>query len=225
MTRFRTDVLKFMLWIILVLLVRKPSFASTNYVCYSFNYEEPTEVGVTHLYSSLWQDMKKNGFFIRPKYAIKILLILAGDVEFNPGPCQKYNVCFKSIRKNQGRCLVDKIEKGSEKLYCNLCYTQTDNPNRGSNSSTYTELNKFLKNRGLNFFHQNVNGLFNKLEQIKILLNEAGENIHILGTSESHLNSTYTDSQMGIDGYDLVGKDRKTGKGGGISCYIRQDLN
>ena len=158
-----------------------------------------------HMFIEPWQKMYRKGFFIRPEYSLQILLILAGDIEFNPDPCQKCDVCLKSIRKNQSKgtcfgcknnfhlkCLFDKIEKGLEKLYCNLCYTRIEKPDQGVQSTTFSELKTFLKRQGLKFFHQNVNGLFNKYDQVKILLQETQKNIHVFGISESHLSDMFT---------------------------------
>ena len=46
-----------------------------------------------------------------------------------------------------------------------------------------------------------------------------------MGLTETHADSAITDCELSIDGYFLIRKDRSTGKGGGVLCYIRADLN
>ena len=76
----------------------------------------------------------------------------------------------------------------------------------------------------MKIFHQNGNGLFRKLSHIKILLQETQKEIQILGITETPL-SDFNTSQLDVEGYDFIRKDRDRGLGGGIGCYIRKDLN
>ena len=231
---------KTLICVFILFTIKKQHLASANSVCYSFNQVEVRDVDNSHLVSSLWQYRVEKGLFIRPKHVIKILLLLAGDIEVCPGPCQKCGICSKSMRKNQScklcsgcgnkfhmKCLFDVIRNGTEKLYCALCYEARDTaePEPGV-QNIYTDVNNFLKSRGLKFFHQNVNGLFRKLESVKILLEDTNKNIHIFGISETHLNNNMSSSQLSIDGYDFIRKDRISGgTGGGVGCYIRKDIN
>ena len=79
--------------------------------------------------------------------------------------------------------------------------------------------------KGLKFGHINVNGLVNKLSQIKTLLQES--NISILAVSETHLAESVDDSKISIDGYLIIRKDRKEKKnnGGGTLIYHKEHLN
>ena len=158
-------------------------------------------------------------------------------------PCIKCEICSKGIRKRQtssachacgnmfhSQCLLDYFKDRSEKLFCKLCNTTEDTTkptalSQGVNVSIYQELNDFLKARGMKFFHQNVNGLFQKLDQLNILFQETKKNIHIFGITESHLDKNFINSQFHIDGYEFIRKDRKSGKGGGVACFIRNDIN
>ena len=63
------------------------------------------------------------------------------------------------------------------------------------------------------------------MENLKFIFSETNKNIHIMGLTETHANSTITDSEFNIDGYTVIRKDRSTGIGGGVLCYIRSDLN
>ena len=56
------------------------------------------------------------------------------------------------------------------------------------------------------------------------LLKETSGKIDILGISETHLNSDIVQGEITVDGYTFIRKDRKTGPGGGVGCFIRNDL-
>ncbi len=84
--------------------------------------------------------------------------------------------CTKTTRKNQStgtcsncntqvhtKCLIDRFDNGTEKLYCSMCYVNNDQSTTSSDESGYEDLNKFMKAKGLNIFHQNVNDLTNKI--------------------------------------------------------------
>ena len=81
----------------------------------------------------------------------------------------------------------------------------------------HLELVTILKsNKGLKCGHINVNGLYHKIEEIRLLLTEA--KIEVLAVSETHLNADITDKEIQIDNYTFVKKDR-VGRGkqwGGI---------
>ena len=51
------------------------------------------------------------------------------------------------------------------------------------------------------------------------------KNIHILGITESHANKHLLDDQVSVTDYSLVRKGRESGQGGGVCCYIRNDIN
>lgn len=47
--------------------------------------------------------------------------------------------------------------------------------------------------------------------------------IHILALSETHLDSTFSDAEVKVDGYRLFRRDRNK-HGGGIAFYVREDI-
>ncbi|XP_057296255.1 uncharacterized protein LOC130625211 [Hydractinia symbiolongicarpus] len=77
--------------------------------------------------------------------------------------------------------------------------TNTDSTTTGVEVKM-TLLTPFQKKRGFKLLHLNVNGLFGKIDQIRDTL------------------------FISIEGYRTVRKDRKTGIGGGVIVYIRDDL-
>ena len=187
---------KLLCFILVTFCVKKPSYISANSVCYSFYGEEALDTISLNIASSIWQYKLDNYCYsLRPKHALKILLIISGDIELCPGPCSKCNVCGKGIRKNQScvscsgctdkyhlKCLSFTIKNSSDKFYCNSCYTpEAPNSIQGAKAHIYDDLKLFLKSNGMKIFHQNVNGLFRKLYDIKILLQETQKEIHILG--------------------------------------------
>ena len=60
------------------------------------------DVKETYITSSLWQFKQEYGLNLRSKSAMKIILILAGDIELCPGPRANCAGCFKVVRRRQG---------------------------------------------------------------------------------------------------------------------------
>ena len=46
----------------------------------------------------------------------------------------------------------------------------------------------------------------------------------MLGITETWLNTTYSDSYVAIDGYNLERRDRSTGTGGGVAVYLHDGV-
>ena len=120
----------------------------------------------------LWSYKQEKGYYVvqRPNChaALKILLLLAGDIETCPGPT-KCNNCSKIIRRNQTsttcfdfkeelhlRCAIDEIKDGYERLYCKDCVYADKIPQDQSDIIRHmvNDINVFLKKRGLKIFHQ-----------------------------------------------------------------------
>ena len=74
--------------------------------------------------------------------------------------------------------------------------------------------------RALHFLHINVNSLLPKIDEVNLIANKS--NATILGISETKLDNTIMDSELNIEGYDLIRSDRNR-RGGGVSCYIKKD--
>ena len=78
-----------------------------------------------------------------------------------------------------------------------------------------------FKNRGLHFCHLNINSLFSKIDELREIANHIKP--AIFGISELKLDSTVTNKEMNINGYDTIRCDRNR-NGGGVACYIRNEL-
>ena len=94
-------------------------------------------------------------------------------------------------------------------------------------SRAHPELVNTLKSsKCLNCGHINVDGLYHKIDEVRLLLDEA--KIHILAVSETHLNKEVSDNEIEIENYSFIRKDRdqKTGKKwGGVLIYFESRIN
>ena len=102
-------------------------------------------------------------------------------------------------------------------LICLLCGDIEVNPG----PCNPTELLNLLKQKGNHIFHQNIRGLFSKLELIEEFLHRS-QNIHILTLSETHITTTTNDAIYEIPGFAFV---NKSGKGGGVAAYISNNMS
>lgn len=78
-----------------------------------------------------------------------------------------------------------------------------------------------LPKKGLKIAHINICSLRNKITDITEIL--MSNQLHILAISETHLDSTFEDSALNIQGYKIVRRDRN-GFGGGVALFIQDHL-
>ena len=85
-------------------------------------------------------------------------------------------------------------------------------------------LNKWniFKSRGLHFIHLNISSLLQKIEEVQIIAKST--NAAIIGISESKLDESVLEPEIQIDDYKILQCDRNR-RGGGVACYIRNDLS
>ena len=88
----------------------------------------------------------------------------------------------------------------------------------------YGDRKENLNTKGLKVAHINVNGLYNKLNEIKFLLQETKPDV--LAITETHLHKDINDDQLQIEGYCLVRNDRQNTENnwGGCLIYFAADL-
>ena len=79
---------------------------------------------------------------------------------------------------------------------------------------------KAFQRKGLHFLHLNVDSLLPKIDEVKLIANKS--NATILGISETKLDKTIMDSELHIEGYDLIRSDRNR-HDGGVACYIKKE--
>ena len=87
----------------------------------------------------------------------------------------------------------------------------------------YKDLEPLINTQGLKVAHLNVNGLLNKMSEIRFLLQET--RFDILGLTETHLNNKIEDDQISVDGYKMVRTDRISGSWGSCVMYSKKCLN
>lgn len=78
-----------------------------------------------------------------------------------------------------------------------------------------------LPKKGLKLGHLNICSLRNKVIDISNILLEG--RLHTLGISETHLDSSFEDSSLHIQGYSIYRKDRNIW-GGGVAIYIQDHI-
>jgi len=64
----------------------------------------------------------------------------------------------------------------------------------------------------------NANRILNKFDELLLLL--SSESIDIVAVTETWLSDEIPDSVVSINGYVVIRRDRITGIGGGVMCYI-----
>ena len=74
-------------------------------------------------------------------------------------------------------------------------------------------------NRGIHCGHININGFLNKIDEIRLLLSET--KIDILAITDTHLHDNITDTDVDIDDYSIIRKDRLDQKNhwGGVLLF------
>ena len=84
-------------------------------------------------------------------------------------------------------------------------------------------LNDVVKLRGLKFIHQNVQSLGDKIDQLRLLLQELHSGIQIITLSETWIKPDRNDSEYELPGYRLFRKDRN-GNHGGVAVFVHDAL-
>ena len=69
--------------------------------------------------------------------------------------------------------------------------------------------------------HLNINGLLNKIDKLRYIARSS--NAAVIGITETKLGNTVYDSEVTVDGYNIVRNDRNR-NGGGVACYIRNNI-
>ena len=64
-----------------------------------------------------------------------------------------------------------------------------------------------FNNKGLHFMHLNINGLLNKIDELRYIARSS--NAAVIGITETKLGNTVYDSEVTVDGYNTVRNDRK----------------
>ena len=84
-----------------------------------------------------------------------------------------------------------------------------------------TENWKTFRNRGLHFIHLNINSLLPKIDKLREIVKIS--NPTVIGITETKLDSSISHSEISIDGYCAIRRDRNR-KGGGVICYVTNKI-
>ena len=122
--------------------------------------------------------------------------------------------------------IISNVQTENDNLNLHDCVNVHANVN---SSLTTHPLNLNLTTKGLKIGHLNIQGLQNKFEQVDLLQNNSGNEIHIFGLSEIKLKTFHPDSAFIVDNYQLFRKDRfisreRREQGGGIIVYVKNGV-
>jgi hypothetical protein len=127
------------------------------------------------------------------------------EFDFECHKCTLANLPYSAVAQD-----TDKIDMEHDGVQCNPRPSQCD-------GGFYD----CFKKKGLHFLHLNARSLLPKLEEIKILA--MNTNAAVMGITETWLDSSVTDTEIGIPNYLVTRRDRNR-EGGGVCLYIRSDL-
>ena len=83
------------------------------------------------------------------------------------------------------------------------------------------ELLPKIKLKGLKRMSLNIASLLKHLDELRIFVEE--QKPHITGFNETRLDNMVNDSDIEIDGYEVMGRDRGR-NGGGVALYVSDGL-
>jgi hypothetical protein len=118
-------------------------------------------------------------------------------------------------------------ELNQEDFDANLANINISNNTKGqrdasaSNSSPFPD-GDISKLKGLRIANLNVNSLTRHVDDIRIMLTNYP--FYILAINETKLDSSISDSEIYINGYTIIRKDRNR-NGGGIAIYIKNNIS
>lgn len=136
------------------------------------------------------------------------------------------NVTRKSKRKPKIKFVSLKKINGKQKKQINhKNKTATNNKTKRTNVANKKKININEQMKQLSIMYLNARSIRNKMDELKIIVSEHKPDI--IGVVETWLNDSVFDSEINIENYHLVRKDRKNdlkSKGGGIIMYIKNEI-
>ena len=127
------------------------------------------------------------------------------DSSLSPGSDQRQSVFSPQVSENRFTAKHDLSD---------------DEINSHSNVNYLFDLG--LQCKGFRIGHINIQGVSNKIDQVRLLLESEKNQIHVLGLSETKLNVLHPDSAFQINGFQKpFRKDRKINSGGGLLVYVK----
>ena len=94
-------------------------------------------------------------------------------------------------------------------------------PQSNSSSVFSSDIPRSLLSKGLHLLHSNVRSLLPKLPDVRLLLSQTKATV--FAVSETWLDSTVTDGEVSVPGFNIVRRDRNR-NGGGVAIFIRDSI-
>ena len=89
-----------------------------------------------------------------------------------------------------------------------------------------SSITAFSKQKGINFVHQNICGLLNKIPWLETFVSDTISKIYIISVSETHINGTTDNDELyKLPGYTFIKNSRKNCLGSGIGDFWKNGLN
>ena len=80
---------------------------------------------------------------------------------------------------------------------------------------------KVFSQKGFHMVHLNINSLLPKIDELRAIASSTKASI--IGITESKIDKSVTDSEISIDGHNLLRCDRNR-RGGCVVCYIKNNI-
>ncbi len=158
---FEAVALKYLAFAAVIFMVKRPSLTNSSSLCYWQTSNEAIDLKETYIYSSIWQLQAEKKLVVSKKYLLRILLLLAGDIEICPGPRNPIcATCSSGIKKSQSssvgssckmkfhlKCLKEQLVENSEELYCRTCFVEPGSDTESDHDSECAPelINNFCK--------------------------------------------------------------------------------
>jgi hypothetical protein len=97
----------------------------------------------------------------------------------------------------------------------------TPAPSRSQPSSVNNPSFDCFKKKGMHFLHINARSILPKMDEVRHLAQES--KAVTIGITETWLDESVPDSELDIDNYTVIRKDRNRNSGG-VCMYIRKDV-
>ena len=92
------------------------------------------------------------------------------------------------------------------------------NPGPADTNQIIKEDFEVFNNKGLHFMHLNINGLLNKIDELRYIARSS--NAAVIGITETKLDNTVYDSEVTVDGYNIV-RNARSRNDEWVACYMR----
>ena len=159
-----TRAVMLVLSIFITFCIKKP-FVDCDSVCYDYFHGNVKESGVTYVYETLFLMQNGKEICLKPKLALYLLLLIAGDVETCPGPRSKTASLtgkeFKEKLAGKGLKMGHQNIRG---LGAHTDPEDPDSPRKFDSFQSFVELNRELDIIGLSETHLNDRENMNQFE-------------------------------------------------------------